>query len=79
LRAAAEILLQLEGRPAASPKEALEASARELDATRWQQPLALLSDARETGQLAPGMGARAVLELIALAQALRERAARLER
>jgi len=79
LRAAAEIMLQLEGRPAPSPKEALETCARELDATRWQQPLAMLSDAREDGALPPGAGAKVVLELVALAGALRERASRLER
>jgi predicted nucleotidyltransferase len=74
LRAAAEIMLELEGRPAPSPKAALETVARELDADRWTESLARLSDAREDGRLAPGAGARAVLDLIALAEALRARA-----
>jgi predicted nucleotidyltransferase len=74
LRAAAEIMLQLEGRPAASPKVALELLARELDANRWTEPLARLSDARENGKLPPGVGGKAVLELVALAEALRARA-----
>jgi predicted nucleotidyltransferase len=73
LRAAAEIMLELEGRPAASPKAALETVARELDASRWTGTLARLSNAREEGKLAPGTGAMTVLELIALAEALRGR------
>ena len=74
LRAAAEIMLELEGRPAASPKAALETLARELDSNRWTEALALLSVAREKGRLPPGKGAKAVLELVALAEALRSRA-----
>ena len=74
LRAAAEIMLELEGRPAANPKEALEHVAGELDAKRWKDPLERLSQARETGQLAPGSGGKVVLELVALAEGMRERA-----
>ena len=77
LRAAAEIILQLEGRPAPSPKEALEALAREAGGERWTDPLARLTDARADGQLAVGVGAGVVLELIALAERLREHAAKL--
>ena len=77
LRAAAEIILQLEGRPAASPKEALELLARELGGGRWSDALARLTDARADGQLAVGVGAGVVLELIALAERLREHAAKL--
>jgi hypothetical protein len=73
LRAAAEIILELEGRPAASPKEALETLARELDPTRWQEPLARLSEAREQGRLPPHVGGPVVLKLIELAQALHQR------
>jgi predicted nucleotidyltransferase len=69
LRSAAEIILQLEGRPAASPKEALEALARELDGERWNEALARLSDARAEGELAAGAGA--------LAERLRGRAAQI--
>lgn len=78
LRAAAEITLQLEGRPASSPKEALEILARELGGDRWTDPLARLTDARADGQLAVGVGAGAVLELIALAEGLREHATKLQ-
>jgi predicted nucleotidyltransferase len=77
LRAAAEIILQLEGRPAASPKEALEKLAAEVDANAWREPLAELSKAREDGALSPGVGARTVLKLIDLGQALRRKAAAL--
>lgn len=75
LRSAAEILLELEGRPAGSPKEALEVLAREIDPPRWNQPLALLSRAREEGELPPGQGGPALLELVALAEALAKRSA----
>lgn len=77
LRAAAEIMLELEGRPAGSPKEALETLAREIDAKAHDEALARLSDARADGRLPAGVGARTVLELIALAERLRERAERL--
>jgi predicted nucleotidyltransferase len=77
LRAAAEIMLQLEGRPARSPKEALEILAREIDANEWSGALARLSAAREEGRLAPGEGARTVLQLLGLAERLRELAAKL--
>ena len=79
LRAAAEILLQLEERPVASPKEALERIAGELDASRWKDTLERLSEARESGTLAPGSGGKAVLELVALAEGMRARARLLER
>jgi hypothetical protein len=74
LRAAAEIMLQLEGRPEPSPKAALERLARELGKDRWAGPLAQLSEARAEGALPAGTGAKTVLELVALAEALRARA-----
>ena len=73
LRSAAGIMLQLEGRSADSPREALETIARELDREAWQAVLADLSRAREEGRLAPGAGAPALLKLIELAQAMRHR------
>jgi len=75
LRSAAEAILELEGKPAASPKEALERLARELGGERWRATLGNLSAARESGALAPGTAGKTVLELIDLAQRLRERAA----
>jgi hypothetical protein len=74
LRASAEIMLKLEGRPAASPKAALETLARELDAKAWDAPLEQLSQAREAAALAKGVGGPTVLRLIALGEALRARA-----
>lgn len=75
LRSAAEAILQLEGAPAASPKEALELLAGKLGSDRWRSALTNLSSAREAGSLAPGAAAQTVLDLIDLAQSLRERAA----
>ena len=77
LRSAAALLLSLEGRPAASPKEALETLAAELDAGGWREPLASLSRAREEASLPPGAGKPAVLYLLGLAQGLRARAEKL--
>jgi predicted nucleotidyltransferase len=77
LRAASEIILQLEGRPAASPKAALEALAHELDAEGWVTPLAHMSRAREELTLPAGTGGATLISLIELAQALYDRAATL--
>lgn len=74
LRAAAALLLALEGRSTESPKAALELLAREIDPGGWQEPLALLSRAREDAVLARGAGKATLLYLIELAQALRSRA-----
>jgi predicted nucleotidyltransferase len=78
LRAAAEIVLQLEGRPADSPKAALAILARELGGDRWDEPLARMSSAREASPLAAGEAAPAVMALLDLAAALRARAATIE-
>lgn len=77
LRSAAEILLELEGRPAASPREALERVAGEIDPVKWKDVLAQLSAARERGELRAGVGGPATLGLIELAQALHARSLRL--
>ncbi len=77
LRAAAALILTLEGKPASSPKAALETLAAEIDAANWREPLARLSKAREEAMLAPGEGRPTALYLIGLAQALRERAEKL--
>jgi len=77
LRAAAEIILELEGRPAASPREALEKLAAEIDPAAWTEPLARMSEAREQGSLATGVGGPTALRLIELAQALYQRSATL--
>jgi predicted nucleotidyltransferase len=71
LRSAAALLLLLEGRPATSPKEALETLAAAHDPTGWREPLANLSRAREHASLPPGAGGPTVQYLMGLAQALR--------
>jgi hypothetical protein len=74
LRAAAEIMLSLEGRPAESPKAALETIGAELGDTKWTASLSALSQARETGALPPGTAKNTLLTLVALAEILRQRA-----
>lgn len=77
LRSAAALILSLEGRPASSPKEALESLASEIDAAKWRAALHNLSKAREEAALPPGAGRQTTLSLIELAQALRTRAEKL--
>ncbi len=77
LRSAAALILTLEGRPAASPREALLQLAAQLPNGPWLPVLQQLSQAREQAVLPPGIGAGTALRLIELAQALRERADRI--
>jgi predicted nucleotidyltransferase len=77
LRAAAALILNLEGRPAASPKQALEVLAAEVGGPGSAALLAHLSQAREQGVLPAGTGGPTTLGLIELAQALRGRAERI--
>lgn len=76
LRAAAASLLELEGKPASSPKEALERFASSDDGD-WSADLSRLSEAREQRALAPGAAGPAMLRLLELARKLSERAAAL--
>jgi len=71
LRSAAALILELEGRPAASPKAALETLAAEIGSARYREPLANLSRAREEAALPQGVGQVTTLDLLELAQALR--------
>jgi predicted nucleotidyltransferase len=73
LRTYARDLLDLEGRPAASPKEALESVAASLGGD-WADTLARLSEARETRALPPGVAGPVVFRLIDLTLGLRRRA-----
>jgi len=66
IRACAEALLELEGTPAASPKEALEKFAARLSGLHWRAALERMSEARETRSLPPGVGPPTVLKLIDL-------------
>ena len=74
LRASAASLLELEGRPAPSPREALEAVARELPGEGWTDVLRGLSLARERGPMAAGAASATLRRLVDLAQALSGRA-----
>ena len=69
LRACAAEILELEGAPAGSPREALVKIAG--------SPLDALSQARESGSLPPGKAEPLVLELLALTDSMRARAERL--
>jgi len=73
LRVAAATLLELEGRPAASPKAALETLAADLGDASLREAVARLSEARESGRLAPGTAGPTVLGLADLASRLRVR------
>lgn len=72
LRAAAHALLELEGRAASSPKEALTVIATELG--QGTDLLARLSSAREHGRLAAGVGHGTTLETLSLLNGMRTRA-----
>jgi len=77
LRSCAGALLELEGRPAPSPKQALELAAASLAEPGWDQVLALVSQARETRALPAGAAGPALFRLIELAGRMRARAASL--
>jgi hypothetical protein len=74
LRAAAATLLELEGRPAPSPKEALERVVAGFGDQALSSVLPRLSEARETRRLAPGAGGPTLLALIEISGAMRARA-----
>lgn len=77
LRSCAATLLEIEGHPAETPKAALQRVAASLGATRWEQALSTLSAARDRQLLPPGAAQRAFLDLIPLAEAMREQVQRL--
>jgi len=74
IRTCAEALLELEGKPAPSPKEALERVAKELPDAGWDEVLKNMSQARETGELPSEVAANTVLRLLELATAIQRRA-----
>jgi predicted nucleotidyltransferase len=76
LRSAAATLLELEGRSATSPRQALEAIAAELQGSDWPEILRQVSEARETGRLPPGAAGPVLFRLMALADEMRRRAER---
>jgi predicted nucleotidyltransferase len=74
LRAAAATLLLLEGRPAFSPKAALEHVAASMTGDGWQEVLANLSRAREGQALGKGAAPATLLRLVELAGAMHAQA-----
>jgi predicted nucleotidyltransferase len=79
LRTAAAGLLELEGRPAASPKEALAITLESLTWDGREDMLQSVSQARETRSLPAGVAPSLMFRLIELCGALRVRVERLER
>jgi predicted nucleotidyltransferase len=77
LRSAAAAILDMEGKRAASPKEALETFAGGLGGDSWNQVLQSLSQAREAQFLAPGVAAASALDLMALTEKMRDHVERL--
>jgi predicted nucleotidyltransferase len=74
LRSCAAILLELEGKPAASAKEALEQISPGLP----HEAVTLLSEARQKRSLPPGVAASTLFHLIELACSMKDRAATLK-
>jgi len=74
IRTCAEALLELEGEPAGSPKQALEKFAASLPGDRFRATLELLSVARETRSLPAGAAGQELLDLLELAVEMHRRA-----
>ena len=77
LRASAAAILELEGTPAASPKDALETLVRQLGRDDLRELLPQISEAREERALPGGRAAEMLYLTIELARALAGRAQRL--
>lgn len=77
LRACAASILKLEGKSAASPREALIAVVTELKEPAWQNLLAQISEAREQLNVPAGTGGSVLFQLIALTGKLEERVQKL--
>jgi predicted nucleotidyltransferase len=71
IRACAAALLELQGKTAASPKEALENVVARLPGTGWTDVLRHVSEARENRTLPPGTAAPTLLRLIDLTREMR--------
>jgi len=75
LRSCAATLLELEGRPVASPKESLQQVAASLpDGPAREKEISRISEAREKKTLTPGVAAPTFFHLIELARAMWARA-----
>jgi hypothetical protein len=77
LRAAAVTLLELEGSPTLSPKQALEQVARQLNASEAELVMHTISEARENGTLIAGKAAPTIMKLMELAEGMAERLERM--
>jgi predicted nucleotidyltransferase len=73
LRASAAALLELEGKPAPSAREALNIMAAALPGGDGADLVKRVSEARESGSLPPEVGPRTLFGLIELARAMYER------
>ena len=78
LRSAAASLAQLEGKPAQSGKQALEAFVEQLGEPALHTALQAMSTARETARLAPGQAMPAFTSLMAITERLREHAEQMQ-
>jgi predicted nucleotidyltransferase len=74
LRSCAATLLELEGQPAGSPKDALQRVASSFPDNGWDAALSCLSEAREKRVLPPGVAGPTLFRLIELAARMRARA-----
>ena len=75
LRSCAATLLELEGKPVESPKEALHQVAASLpDGAARTDEISRISEARQERTLAPGLAAPTLFHLIELARSMRTRA-----
>ena len=74
LRTCAASILELEGRPAPSPREALRTLATSLGGDDWAPVLDRVSEARERQVLPPGVAPDTLLRLIELTRLMRARA-----
>jgi predicted nucleotidyltransferase len=78
LRSCAAALMELEGRPSGSPKEALHQVAASLpDGAERAEEISLISEARQKQTLAHGVAAPTLFHLIELARSMWTRAAAL--
>jgi predicted nucleotidyltransferase len=78
LRSCAATLLELEGKHAESPKEALHQVAASLpNGAQWSEGISLISEARQERALAHGVAAPTLFHLIELARMMWTRAAAL--
>lgn len=68
LRSCAAKLLELEGHPASSPKEALEQIVLPLEDPSWRDVVSHFSEARETRRLQPGVAGNTLFRLMELTQ-----------